>query len=242
MLVFDGCKLPAKFETDAARRKIREDSKTTAIALLQAGDDGGADAMFVRGVAVTAAAAKAVFDASASAGTEVLVAIGEADAQLAHLVRSGNCDGAISEVHRPPIPAQPPSQPPKKIPATGPSRPGNVARGRLRVGPSVPDPVFECGGPLVCTGPLSRAPPRSPVKVHHCDLFRSNGSCALFWRRCRASMLLCYASRLDWVAKLPCRGRKKTSKLSPGPFPSPGPFLPGEDPFGSPGVLAIREK
>ena len=100
LLVFDGAALLAKRATDDDRREKREKALRKAQKLWREGSQEDARKAFGAAVAVTSEMAAQLCDAAkARWGDRVdfLVAPYEADAQLAQLARSGQCDGVISE-------------------------------------------------------------------------------------------------------------------------------------------------
>jgi len=100
LLVFDGGDLPAKKGTEVQRRAKRAAARRKAHQLLREDSHEAARNAFCGAVDVTPAMAAQLCDAAkARWGDRVdfLVAPYEADAQLAQLARSGQCDGVISE-------------------------------------------------------------------------------------------------------------------------------------------------
>ena len=100
LLVFDGASLLAKRATDDDRREKREKALRKAQKLWREGSQEDARKAFGAAVAVTSEMAAQLCDAAkARWGDRIdfLVAPYEADAQLAQLARSGQCDGVISE-------------------------------------------------------------------------------------------------------------------------------------------------
>ena len=100
LLVFDGGALPAKKATEVQRRAKRDAARRKAHQLLREDSHEAARQAFCAAVDVTPAMAAQLCDAAkARWGDRVdfLVAPYEADAQLAQLARSGQCDGVISE-------------------------------------------------------------------------------------------------------------------------------------------------
>ena len=100
LLVFDGGSLPAKGETNEARQQKREESKQRGDDLYAQGDVEGAIKAYSAAVTITAETAAEVHrKAKEQWGDRVdfLVAPYEADAQLAHLARSGRCALVITE-------------------------------------------------------------------------------------------------------------------------------------------------
>ena len=97
VLVFDGARLPAKAGTEQERQRKRAEAKSKGTALLRAGQRSEALALFSKAVDVTPRMAKEVLDACAAAGVEAVVAPYEADAQLAYMVISGQCEAVLTE-------------------------------------------------------------------------------------------------------------------------------------------------
>ena len=100
LLVFDGGALPAKKATEVQRRAKRNAARRKAHQLLREDSHEAARQAFCAAVDVTPAMAAQLCDAAkARWGDRVdfLVAPYEADAQLAQLARSSQCDGVISE-------------------------------------------------------------------------------------------------------------------------------------------------
>jgi exonuclease 1 len=98
-LVFDGDELPAKRGTELERAENRRLSLQRALSLSSAGDSAAARAQFVRSVDITPKMAARLIQVLKvqMPAVRVVVAPYEADAQLAHLVRSNIVDAVISE-------------------------------------------------------------------------------------------------------------------------------------------------
>ncbi|XP_057324376.1 exonuclease 1 isoform X2 [Microplitis mediator] len=97
ILVFDGCYLPAKAETELKRRESRETNKRRAAELMKMGRNGEAKAILRRSVDVTHEMALQVIKKCHELNVDCIVAPYEADAQLAYLNTSGIADVVITE-------------------------------------------------------------------------------------------------------------------------------------------------
>lgn len=96
-LVFDGDSLPSKSETNAQRRKKREESKAAGMELLRAGRTAQAHQELQKAAAVTTYMAKLFIEELKSMKVQYLVAPYEADAQLVYLEQNGIVNGILSE-------------------------------------------------------------------------------------------------------------------------------------------------
>lgn len=96
-LVFDGDSLPSKSETNAQRRKKREESKAAGMELLRAGRTAQAHQELQKAAAVTPYMARLFIEQLKSMNVQYLVAPYEADAQLVYLERKGIINGILSE-------------------------------------------------------------------------------------------------------------------------------------------------
>jgi 5'-3' exonuclease len=97
LLVFDGDRLPAKSSEEAERRERRAARQAAGRAHLAAGNRSAAEAAFQSAIDITPAMAREVMDGLAAEGFDFLVAPFEADAQLAHLARTGAVDIVATE-------------------------------------------------------------------------------------------------------------------------------------------------
>jgi exonuclease 1 len=96
-LVFDGDSLPSKAETNAERRKKREESKALGLELLRAGKTTQAHAELQKAAPVTPFMARMFIEELKRMDVPYIVAPYEADAQLVYLERHGMIDGILSE-------------------------------------------------------------------------------------------------------------------------------------------------
>lgn len=96
-LVFDGDSLPSKAETNALRRKRREESKAAGMEFLRAGKTAQAHQELQKAAAVTTSMAKLFIDELKAMKVQYLVAPYEADAQLVYLEQKGIINGILSE-------------------------------------------------------------------------------------------------------------------------------------------------
>lgn len=96
-LVFDGDSLPSKAQTNAERRKRREESKAVGLQLLSAGKDSQAYQELQKAATVTPYMAKELIEEIKRMDVKYIVAPYEADAQLVYLEQKGIIDGIISE-------------------------------------------------------------------------------------------------------------------------------------------------
>lgn len=96
-LVFDGDSLPSKGETNAERRKKREEAKAAGLQLLRAGKTTQAYQELQKATTVTTSMAKELIEAIKRMNVQYVVAPYEADAQLVYLERKGIIDGILSE-------------------------------------------------------------------------------------------------------------------------------------------------
>ncbi|CAD6201463.1 GSCOCG00000263001-RA-CDS [Cotesia congregata] len=97
ILVFDGCYLPAKAETEIKRRESRETNKRRAAELMKMGRNAEGKAILRRSVDVTHEMALQVIKKCQELNVDCIVAPYEADAQLAYLNTSGIADVVITE-------------------------------------------------------------------------------------------------------------------------------------------------
>ncbi|KAI3429575.1 hypothetical protein D9Q98_005662 [Chlorella vulgaris] len=98
VLVFDGCRLPAKAATNQQRRDRRAAAKERLRGLLQEGRQQEAYQLMVQCVDVTADMAQEVMVRCRERGVEFLVAPYEADGQLAYLSALPESDGGVAAV------------------------------------------------------------------------------------------------------------------------------------------------
>ncbi|KAL4449460.1 hypothetical protein ABPG77_007104 [Micractinium sp. CCAP 211/92] len=98
VLVFDGCRLPAKAGTNAQRRQRREEARARGMELLQEGREAEAGAAFAQGIHVTPEMAHELIVQLRVRGVEFVVAPYEADAQLAFLASIPEAEGGVSAV------------------------------------------------------------------------------------------------------------------------------------------------
>ena len=96
-LVFDGDSLPSKSETNAERRKKREEAKAAGMELLRAGKTAQAHQELQKAAPVTTSMAKLFIEELKTMKVQYLVAPYEADAQLVYLERKGIINGILSE-------------------------------------------------------------------------------------------------------------------------------------------------
>ena len=96
-LVFDGDSLPSKGETNAERRKKREESKAAGLSLLKSGKTAQAYQELQKSATVTPHMAKELIEAVKRMNVRYIVAPYEADAQLVYLEQKGMIDGILSE-------------------------------------------------------------------------------------------------------------------------------------------------
>jgi exonuclease 1 len=96
-LVFDGDSLPSKAETNAERRKKREESKALGLELLRAGKTTQAHAELQKAAPVTPFMARLFIEELKRMDVPYIVAPYEADAQLVYLERHGMINGILSE-------------------------------------------------------------------------------------------------------------------------------------------------
>jgi exonuclease 1 len=96
-LVFDGDSLPSKAETNAQRRKKREESKAAGLELLRAGKTAQAHQELQKAAAVIPSMAKLLIEQLKVMNVQYLVAPYEADAQLVYLEQKGIINGILSE-------------------------------------------------------------------------------------------------------------------------------------------------
>lgn len=97
ILVFDGRNLPSKAGTEKKRRENRQKYRQMAKSYLREGKLREARECFQRCVDITPAMAREMIQACHERRIDCIVAPYEADAQLAHLNRSGLVDYVISE-------------------------------------------------------------------------------------------------------------------------------------------------
>ncbi|KAI3363361.1 hypothetical protein L3Q82_011570, partial [Scortum barcoo] len=97
ILVFDGRNLPSKQEVEKARRERREANLQKGRQLLREGKVSEARECFTRCVNITPAMAHKLIKAARARGVDCIVAPYEADAQLAHLTKSGLAQAVITE-------------------------------------------------------------------------------------------------------------------------------------------------
>ncbi|KAM9365246.1 exonuclease 1 [Pholidichthys leucotaenia] len=97
ILVFDGRNLPSKQEVEKARRERRESNLQKGKQLMREGKLSEARDCFNRCVNITPAMAHNLVKAARARGVDCVVAPYEADAQLAHLTKSGLAQAVITE-------------------------------------------------------------------------------------------------------------------------------------------------
>lgn len=97
ILVFDGRNLPSKQEVEKARRERRQANLQRGRQLLREGKLSEARDCFNRCVNITPAMAHNLIKAARARGVDCVVAPYEADAQLAHLSKSGLAQAVITE-------------------------------------------------------------------------------------------------------------------------------------------------
>ncbi|XP_076922345.1 exonuclease 1 [Bidens hawaiensis] len=98
VLVFDGCNIPCKSQTDEHRHSKRKESRELAMAKLKQGDTNAAIEMFQRAVSITPLMAYQLIQVLRSENIEFVVAPYEADAQLAYLSSLDADKGGIAAV------------------------------------------------------------------------------------------------------------------------------------------------
>ncbi|KAI4213465.1 MAG: hypothetical protein LQ351_003966 [Letrouitia transgressa] len=96
-MVFDGDDLPSKAETEAGRKKRREESKKLGLELYRLGKISQAHLELQKAVDVTPEMARQLIDELKKLGVQYVVAPYEADAQLAYLEKKNIVQGIISE-------------------------------------------------------------------------------------------------------------------------------------------------
>lgn len=96
-LIFDGDNLPSKADTNAGRRKRREESKALALELHKAGKTSQAQQEFQKAIDVTPLMARQLIEELKKLNVQYIVAPYEADAQLVYLEQKGIIDGILSE-------------------------------------------------------------------------------------------------------------------------------------------------
>ncbi|KAK0168682.1 hypothetical protein PV327_002458 [Microctonus hyperodae] len=97
ILVFDGCYLPAKAETEIKRRESREANKKRAAELIAMGETSQGRALLRRSIDITHEMALELIKKCHEKNVDCIVAPYEADAQLAYLNISGIADVVITE-------------------------------------------------------------------------------------------------------------------------------------------------
>ncbi|XP_034948611.1 exonuclease 1 [Chelonus insularis] len=97
ILVFDGCHLPAKAETEDKRRSSRADNKRRAAELIKMGRTAEGRTLLRRSVDITHEMALQLMKKCHEMNVDCIVAPYEADAQLAYLNLSGIADVVITE-------------------------------------------------------------------------------------------------------------------------------------------------
>ncbi|CAG9320814.1 EXO1_2 [Blepharisma stoltei] len=97
VMVFDGAPMPAKGETNEARRNGRKEALEKANELLKIGNLKEADKQFAKSISVTPTMAFELIKELKKYEIECIVAPYEADAQLAYLFKIGYISAAISE-------------------------------------------------------------------------------------------------------------------------------------------------
>ncbi|KAL4443831.1 hypothetical protein ABPG75_011568 [Micractinium tetrahymenae] len=98
VLVFDGCRLPAKSATNAQRRQRREEARERALKLLREGRESEANAAFTQAINITPEMAHELIVRLRERGVDFVVAPYEADAQLAHLSSIPEAEGGVAAV------------------------------------------------------------------------------------------------------------------------------------------------
>eukprot|EP01138_Halocafeteria_seosinensis_P013290 gb/GECG01013573.1/.p1 GENE.gb/GECG01013573.1/~~gb/GECG01013573.1/.p1 ORF type:complete len:686 (+),score=79.42 gb/GECG01013573.1/:1-2058(+) len=96
-MVFDGAHLPTKDETEASRREKRDAAYNSGLDFYRAGKESLAHAQFVKSVDISPHLCYLLIEELQKLGIQYLVAPYEADAQLAHLCRTGVVDAVITE-------------------------------------------------------------------------------------------------------------------------------------------------
>ncbi|XP_053730995.1 exonuclease 1 isoform X1 [Synchiropus splendidus] len=97
ILVFDGRNLPSKREVEKSRRERREANLQKGRQLLREGKLSEARECFTRCVNITPDMAHNLIKAARARGVDCIVAPYEADAQLAHLTKTGLAQAVITE-------------------------------------------------------------------------------------------------------------------------------------------------
>mmetsp|Transcript_24989 Transcript_24989/g.40478 ORF Transcript_24989/g.40478 Transcript_24989/m.40478 type:complete len:818 (+) Transcript_24989:68-2521(+) len=97
IVVFDGAQLPMKRGEEQKRRALREENKAKALQAMNAGDRESAWKYASQAVRVTNEMVTAFMNQCIANGVPFVCAPFEADAQLAHLYRNGECDAVITE-------------------------------------------------------------------------------------------------------------------------------------------------
>ncbi|ODV92528.1 hypothetical protein CANCADRAFT_17583, partial [Tortispora caseinolytica NRRL Y-17796] len=96
-IVFDGCRLPLKSETNAHRRDLRETAVAQARKHLQEGNPEEARKMFSRAISITPEMCYSLMQALKEEQIKFIVAPYEADAQMAYLEKNGFVSLIVSE-------------------------------------------------------------------------------------------------------------------------------------------------
>lgn len=97
VVVFDGAPLPMKARTDALRREQRKRHAAAAQALMAEGKIAEAEREAAMAIEVTSLMREGLIAELQQLGIAFVVAPYEADAQLVHLVQSGQVDAAVTE-------------------------------------------------------------------------------------------------------------------------------------------------
>eukprot|EP00347_Sterkiella_histriomuscorum_P014332 403361276 len=97
IMVFDGARLPMKKRIEEQRKKAREDSRNLAEDLLAKGDQHQAIRKFMEAVEINSLMIYRLTQVLETMNVQFVVAPYEADAQLAHLFKTGKVDLIITE-------------------------------------------------------------------------------------------------------------------------------------------------
>ncbi len=97
VLIFDGCEMPLKDNTDAARHERRQQAKELGEQLLAQGRTDEAQRVLEKAVEITPELAHAAIRVAREHGVQCILAPFEADAQLAYLCKEGYIHGVVSE-------------------------------------------------------------------------------------------------------------------------------------------------
>ncbi|XP_012254605.2 exonuclease 1 isoform X2 [Athalia rosae] len=97
ILVFDGCHLPAKKDTESKRRELRDTNRRRAAQLIRSGQTAEGRSLLRRSIDVSHEMALNLIKACHELNVDCIVAPYEADSQLAYLNISGIADVVITE-------------------------------------------------------------------------------------------------------------------------------------------------